>query len=94
MGRSFLALGGWDDAAVGTFRGALDGIPDDSTPLGMDLRYGLLCALQSKAMNEQNLEAAEEADKIAAAIAMQKFNYRDVRERREQIKSLITELKA
>lgn len=94
MGRSFLALGGWDDAAVGTFRGALDGIPDDSTPLGMDLRYGLLCALQSKAMKDQNLEAAEEADKIAASIAMQKFNFRDVRERREQIKSLVAEFKA
>jgi tetratricopeptide (TPR) repeat protein len=93
MGRSFLAMGGWDDAAIGTFRAGLDGIADDSTPLGMDLRYGLLCALQAKAMHEKSVEAAEEADRIAAAIAMQKFNYRDVRDRREQIKTLMADLK-
>ncbi len=94
MGRSFLALGGWDDAAVGTFRAGLDGIPDETTPLGMELRYGLLCALQAKALSERSQEAAEEADRIAAGIAMQKFSFRDVRERREQIKALIAEMKA
>lgn len=94
MGRSFLALGGWDDAAVGTFRGGLEGIADDTTPLGMELRYGLLCALQSKATNDRSAEAADEADRIAAGIAMQKFNFRDVRERREQIKALITEMRS
>ncbi len=94
MGRSFLSLGGWDDAAVGTFRAGLDGIADDASVLGMDLRYGLLCALQAKATNEQSADAAEEADRIAAGIAMQKFNYKDVRERREQIKAMLAELKA
>ena len=94
MGRSFLALDGWDDAAIGTFRAGLDGIPDETTPLGMELRYGLLRALQAKAEKDQNLEIAEEADKVAASIAMQKFSFRDVRERREQIKKLIAELKA
>ncbi len=93
MGRSFLAMGGWDDAAVGTFRTGLEGMPDDTTPLGMELRYGLLCALQSKAMGEKSAEAADEADRIAAGIAMQKFNFRDVRERREQIKALMIELR-
>lgn len=93
MGRSFLALGGWDDAAVGTFRAGLDNIADDTTPLGMELRYGLLCALQAKATNDRNVEAGEEADRIAAGIAMQKFNFRDVRERREQIKVLLSELR-
>lgn len=94
MGRSFLAMGGWDDAAVNTFRAGLDGMPDDTTPLGMELRYGLLSALQAKAIGERSAEAAEEADRIAASIAMQKFNFRDVRDRREQIKSLIAELRS
>ncbi len=93
MGRAFIALGGWEDAAIETFRSGLHGIPDETTPLGMDLRYGLLSALQAKAMNERSVEAAEEADRIAAGIAMQKFNFLDVRERREQIKTLIAELK-
>lgn len=94
MGRSFLAMGGWDDAAVGTFRAGLEGMPDDTTPLGMELRYGLLCSLQAKALNDRSAEAAEEADRIAAGIAMQKFNFRDVRERREQIKLLVAEMRA
>lgn len=93
MGQSFLAMGGWDDAAVGTFRAGLDGMPDDTTPLGMELRYGLMRALQAKASGERSADAAEEADKIAAGIAMQKFNFKDVRERREQIKALMAELK-
>ncbi len=94
MGRSFLAMGGWDDAAVNTFRAGLDGMPDDSTPLGMEMRYGLLCALQAKAVGEKSAEAAEEADRIAASIAMQKFNFRDVRDRREQIKALLAEMRS
>lgn len=93
MGRSFLALGGWDEEAVRTFRAGLDGMPDETTPLGMELRYGLLCALQASAMHKRSTEAAEEADRVAAGIAMQKFNFRDVRDRREQIKGLMAELK-
>ena len=94
MGRSFLAMGGWDDAAVNTFRAGLEGMPDDSTPLGMEMRYGLLCALQAKAVGDKSAEAAEEADRIAAGIAMQKFNFRDVRDRREQIKALLAEMRS
>lgn len=93
MGRAFMALGGWDDAAISTLRAGLSDIPDETTPLGMELRYALLCALQAKAMHEKDGSTAEEADKIAAGIAMQKFNFRDVRERREQIKSLLSEIK-
>ena len=43
---------------------------------------------------ERSLKDAEEADKMASAIAIRQFNYRDIRTVREQIKKLIAELKA
>jgi Flp pilus assembly protein TadD len=94
MGQSFMQLGGWEDAAIQTFRQAIDGKMDDDSELGMDLRYSLMNALTDKSEKDSDLESATEADKIAAAIAIQQFNYRDVRERREKIKSLISSLKS
>ncbi|MEX0875897.1 MAG: hypothetical protein WD114_00420 [Phycisphaerales bacterium] len=93
MGKSFRALGGWEDAAITTYEQALDGIPDENSELGMDIRYGLMDALHAKAEKEQDLAIAERADKLAAGIAIQQFSYRDVRDRREQIKDLIKQIK-
>ena len=93
MGNSFMKLGGWEDAAIQTFRQALDGKMKDDTVIGMDLRYSLMNALTHKAEKDSDLEAATEADKIAASMAIQQFSYRDVRDRREIIKALITKLK-
>lgn len=94
MGKSFLRLGGWEDAAITTLEQALGSQDDDDSDLGMDIRYGLMEALIAKAQKDNDMEAAERADKIAAGIAIQQFSYRDVREKRELIKSLLTELKA
>lgn len=94
MGQSFLKLGGWEDAAIDTFRNALSEMADQNTDLGMELRYFLMCSLEDKARAAGDLDAAQEADKLAAGIAIQKFNYRDIRERRESVKGLIDELKA
>jgi tetratricopeptide (TPR) repeat protein len=93
MGKSFMMLGGWEDAAIQTFRQALVKDKGDDSDLGMDLRYSLMNALTHKAEKDSDLESATEADSMAAALAIQQFNYRDVRDRREQIKALITKLK-
>ena len=93
MGKSFRALGGWEDAAITTYEQALDGITDENSELGMDIRYGLMDALAAKAKKDNDPQAAERADKIAAGIAIQQFNYRDVRDRREEIKALLAEMK-
>ena len=94
MGKSFMELGGWEDAAIQTFRQALERDKGDDSELGMDLRYSLMCALAVKAEKDSDLEKATEADSMAAALAIQQFNYRDVREKREEIKALITKLKS
>ncbi len=93
MAQSFVKLGGWEDAAIQTFEQALADMTDETSDLGMELRYGLMDALQIKATKDGDIEAAQKADKLAAGIAIQNFSYRDVSERRDQIKAIISELK-
>ena len=59
----------------------------------MELRYGLLTSLQTKAETDRDLAVAEGADKLASAIAIQLISYRDVRARRDTIKKLMADLK-
>ncbi len=92
MGRSFVAIG-WADEAVDTFRQALEG-QADLEPGTLDLRYELMCALQMRAEKDRDVAAAEEASAIASKIAQQQFGYKDIRQRREAIKALITQLKS
>lgn len=91
LGQSFLRIGYVEEAMV-TFRQALeskDVLPD----LQMELRYWLMSALQARAEESRDLAAAEEAEKLASAISIQQFTYRDVRQRREAIKKLVASIK-
>lgn len=89
---AFLAIG-WADEAIDTYRGAVEGISDEGSELSMELRYGLMCALQNKASKDRDVPAAEEADRIASQIAMKRFDYLDIVDRRKAIKDLIKELR-
>ncbi|MEQ8770508.1 MAG: hypothetical protein RIB60_08370 [Phycisphaerales bacterium] len=92
MGQALLKLGDWEAEAVQTFRSAMEGLNDLDGEMGMELRYGLMVALQEFATKERDLDAAKEAEKIAGAIAIKSFSYRDIRERRDAIKALVKEL--
>ena len=92
LGRAFHAME-WNDEAIATYRQALDPKASLSDELRLELRYGLLCTLESKAAAERDLEAAEEAEKLASSIAIEQFSYRDIRDRRETLKKLVLELK-
>lgn len=92
MGGSFLALG-WLDEAIGTYRAALEGATDQNAAVNLDLRYGLMAALMQRATENKDLPSAEEANKLASAISMQNISFRDIRERREALRRLLTELK-
>lgn len=89
MGQSLLRLGGWEGEAVATYRQALDGLTDLDSDQGMDLRYGLMCALRAYAEKDRDLDAAKEAEKLAGGIAIKSFTYRDIREQRDAIKQLV-----
>lgn len=91
LGQSFLKIGYVDEAMV-TFRQAID-TKDVLPDLQMELRYWLMITLQAKAEESKDLSAAEEAEKLASAISIQQFNYRDVRARRDAIKKTIASIK-
>jgi hypothetical protein len=92
LGQAFMKIG-WTDEAVHTFRQALDNYKITTDEMGMSLRYGLLTSLHTKAEADRDLAVAEEADKLASAIAVQQFNFRDIRARRDALKKLISDLK-
>lgn len=92
LGQSFLKVPGYSDEATATFRQALEA-SDLMAETQMELRYWLMIALQAKAEDSKDLASAEEAEKLASAIAIQQFNYKDVRQRREAIKKIIGSIK-
>jgi tetratricopeptide (TPR) repeat protein len=91
LGRAFLAID-WVDEAVQTFRDALQTHKNSEDQVGLELRYLLMTALEKKAEKDRDIEAAKEADKLASAIAIQQIGYRDVRERRDAIKKIISDI--
>lgn len=92
LGQSFLKIG-WADEGIGALRTALD-IRDLLPDINLEIRYWLMCALQSKAESERDLESATEADKLAASIALQSIGFMDIRQRRDAIKKLVVELRS
>lgn len=93
MGRSFMELGGWEDAAVETLKNALSNHSDEKNDLGLEIRYTLMRSLIAKADVENDAQAAEEADRLAGGIAMQDFNYRDIQDQRKSVKELLVRLR-
>ncbi|HED53261.1 MAG TPA: hypothetical protein ENJ00_03560 [Phycisphaerales bacterium] len=92
LGESFGKIG-LTDPAINTLKQAIGTHPDTHDALGMQLRYSLMDALETKARNERVLQAALEAEELASAIAMEQFDYRDIQERYEAIKKLVAELR-
>ena len=92
LAQSFERIG-WNDEAIQTYRSALETRSDESGDLVMSLRYGLMSALQAKAAEARDIASAEEAEKLASEIAIQKIGYRDIRDRRQQLKDLLAELR-
>lgn len=83
----------WIDEAVSTFRQARETYRVDNDEIGLSLQYGLMMVLQVKAEIERDLASAEEADRLASAIAIQQINYKDIRARRDAIKKVLAELR-
>lgn len=92
LGQSF-ARQGWMDEAIETFRRALES-RELTSDQSLELRYHLMSALQTRATETRDLSTAEEAEKLAASIAVEQIGYRDIRARRDGIKKLTGELRA
>jgi len=92
LGQAFQKLG-WHGEAADMLRQALESHANPNDDLGMDLRYGLMVALENKAKMDRDASAAEESLKIASALAMQKIDFRDVVQRRQTLQGLVQELR-
>ena len=90
LGRSFLKINYFDEA-VHTLRGALTA-GDMPAEMNLELQYDLMISLVEQGKAAKNAEAIREADKIASGIAMKQFNYRDVRQKRDEIKKVLAEM--
>lgn len=93
LAQAFLKID-YIDESIHASREAIDTHKLTTDERGMALNYTLMIALQAKAERERDLPAIVEADKIASAIGLQQFSYRDIRQRREAIKKLLAELKS
>lgn len=93
LGVAFGRLG-WLDEAEQSYRDALASHPVQADETAAELRYGLMDVLQRKAQDARELAAAEEAFKLASAIAVQRIGFRDIRARRQQLQDLVKSLKA
>ncbi len=87
LGQAFLKLD-YVPEAIEMFRQAAD-LRDLTPETEIELKYLLLCALQHRAETDRDLAAAEEAEKVASAITIKQFSFKDVRSRRDVVKKLI-----
>ena len=85
---------GWYEEAIDTLRTGVDMHPDESDRLGLELRYLLMDVLERNARQNSNAEQAREAQKVASQILQTKIDYRDIQQRIEKIRELVSELQA
>lgn len=92
LGRCYI-LKEYLDEAVDTLEQGIEAhkIPDDR--LAMELRYLKMIAHLKLAGKNGDMDHAKEAQQIASNIFQADINYRDIRERMDEIKKLVDELK-
>lgn len=91
LGTAYVAKG-WLDEAVDTFRQGIEAHPIEDDDMGLELRYGLMDALEKSAAKSRKLELAQEAQKIASKILQTNIKFRDIRTRLDGIRNLVDEL--
>lgn len=92
LGVAFWRLG-WLDEAESTFREAISGHASTTDDAATELKYGLMEVLERKGTENQELPAAEEAFKLASAIAVQRINFKDIRAKRQGLQELVKTLR-
>ncbi|MBI1373450.1 MAG: tetratricopeptide repeat protein [Phycisphaera sp.] len=83
----------WLDEAVDTFHRAIEVHPFNDDALAMELRYSLMKVLETKAREGVDIDAAQEATRLASQIAQADINYKDIRECVNRLRGLVDEMK-
>ena len=93
LGRCFLKRE-WYDEAVDTVRKGIEAHPLKDDRLALELRYLLIEGLEGAARRNRSLEQAREAQRVASQVLQTKIDFRDIRDRVEQLRKLVDELNA
>lgn len=91
LGRCF-ATEGWHAEAIGEFKESIKALAGGDNETELSLRYDLMKSLADKARNDSNIELAKEAMEICSGIARKNISYRDIRDCRRNLESLVKEL--
>ena len=91
LGECFAAVG-WHREAIGEFEEAIEATDATERDRELDIRYDLMVSLIAHAREEESVELAKQALDICSGIARKNITYRDIRERRKEIDTLIREL--
>ncbi len=92
LGQCYRALE-WHELAVETLQEGIAAHPLDDDRVALELRYQLLLTLMDLARQDDDLEKAREAQKLASFILQKDIKYRDIRDRMNQSKQLVEELR-
>lgn len=91
LGRCFAAER-WYTDAVTEYNEALQAIDPSEKEQELDIRYDLMVALLEHARAERSIEHARQALEICSGIGRKDITYRDIRNRRREIDTLIREI--
>lgn len=84
----------WHPEAVAEFREALAALDATEKDRELEIRYDLMASLIEQAKSEESLDVAKEALEICSGIARRNITYRDIRNKRKEIDTLVKELSA
>ena len=91
LGRCYIVQE-WYDEAIDTLRGGLEQLPDQDGTTAIEMKWYLCAALVKSAQDNNSVELAREAQKVASQILQVNINYRDIKDRLDQIRALVKKL--
>jgi len=92
LGRCYVHKG-WLDEAIDTLGEGIEAHPYNDDNVALDLRYLKMDAHVRAAEKNKSMDHAEEARKLASFILQANINFRDIKDRVEQIKTLQEKLR-
>ena len=91
LGRCFAAEG-WHVEAIGEFREALQVLDATGADRELEIRYDLMNSLIEQSRSDKSAGPAKEAAEICSAILRKNIGFKDIRDKRKLIDSVIKEL--
>jgi len=92
LGRCYLQRD-WVDEAIESLRNGIEAHANDTDARGKELHYLLMEALERYAVENNSVEHASEAQKIASRILQADITFRNIRDCMDQLKKLVAKLK-